>query len=169
MFFIPRKSFVIAASVFMYVISLFVVSSSRIELETSIKCATLHHDDIVKRQTARTTRAIHGSHWKPRWDSNPRPFCLILLYLFAPCRQTLETPQTRRSNARSRAAQFALSEEVQTPTVSRKPSTTPILAGLEPADTSADSSLADYLNSSASESDHRRGLSGGGMICTCDL
>ena len=87
----------------------------------------------------------------------------------APWWQTLKTPQTRRSNARSRAAQFALSEEVQTPTVSRKPSTTPILAGLEPAATSADSSLADYLNSSASESDHRRGLSGGGMICTCDL
>lgn len=96
-------------------------------------------------------------------------FALFYSTYSAPWWQTLETPQTRRSNARSRAAQFALSEEAQTPTVSRKPSTTPILAGLKPAVTSADSSLADYLNSSASESDHRRGLSGGGMICTYDL
>ena len=100
----------IAASVFLYVISLFAVSSSRIELETSIKCATLHHNDIAKRQTARTTRAVHGSHWEPRWDSNPRPFCLI----------------------------------------------PPASAGI----------LADYLNSSASESDHRRGLMVALKICT---
>ena len=140
------------------------VSSSRIGLETSIKCATLHHNDIAKRQTARTTRAIYGSQWKPSGTPTHALFALFYSTYSAPCRQTLETPQTRRSNARSRAAQFALGEEVRTPTVYRKPSTTPILAGLKPAVTSADSSLADYLNSSASESDHRRGLSSGGWI-----
>lgn len=160
MFFTPRKSFVIAASVFMYVISLFVVSSSRIELETSIKCATLHHNDIYERQTVLPLKLPCPCGLG--LDLNQQSFCLIYSTHSAPWWRTLKTPQTRQSNTRSRAAQFALSEEVQTPTVSRKPSTTPLLAGLEPAATSADSSLADYLNSSASESDHRHGLSGGG-------
>jgi len=39
-------------------------------------------------------------------------FALFYSTYSAPCRRTLETPQTRRSNTRSRAAQFALSEAV---------------------------------------------------------
>jgi len=151
----------------MYVISLFVVSSSRIELETLIKCATLHQNDIAKGKLFYHLNYPALTGWD--WARTSNLSALFYSTHSAPWWQTLETPQTRRSNARSRAAQFALSEEVQTPTVSRKPSTTPILAELEPADTSADSSLADYLNSSASESDHRRGLSSGGETRTPDL
>lgn len=150
----------IAVSVFLYVISLFVISSSRIELETSIKCATLHHNDIVKGKLLERPELYTAPHWRPRGDSNPRPFCPFL-YSFCPMvansvdssdpsvqrTESCGTICTRRRSANSNGL--------------RQPSTTPFLAGLELSVSSADSSLVDYLNSSTPESDHRHGLSCG--------